>query len=154
MELNIDNLDMNQLLKYWRGNCIELSKKHGKYQKEFDLKGKIIVFLSIVFSSSVGLAAFIDKNEWVGIILGCLSLSSAILQSLSKYLRYESMEMKHQELAIKYKILSNEIIFFLSQFRSEEELMIFCEIVKNKLHDYLKFNPTGDSKFEIINNSN
>lgn len=143
-----DDLDIVELLHRWRKDCINFSNSHSDYQRSYAKKGKILAFISIFFSSAVGLSSFVVNSPWVSIFLGSLSLFSALLQSLSKYLRYESKETKHQNLSVRYYILANEILFEISKHSNEESLKSFVSKVKNKMESFLKESPSGILKIK------
>ena len=122
--------------------CAELSDLHFRYQISCGKYSKMLLCFSVIFSTSVGISSFIQKEYWVSVLIGSFSLLSAILQSISKLFKYESLETRHKLLSVYYKNLSNDINYKLLN-NSEKDLEKTLEYVKNKMESYLKISPNG-----------
>ena len=72
------------LLNKWLKECAELSDLHFRYQFSCGKYSKMLLCFSVIFSTSVGISSFIQKEYWVSVLIGSFSLLSAILQSISK----------------------------------------------------------------------
>lgn len=133
-----------ELLNKWRQESLAFSSNHDKYSKEYGQKSKVLTFISIFLSSSVGITSFVQTEQWTAIIIGSISLISAMIQSLTKYLKFESLEVEHRQLAIKYYTLAEEILYELSE-KKEDELKDVLTNIKFKMENMLKISPNGIS---------
>lgn len=132
----------DELLNKWRQEALSFSSSHDKYSKEYGRKSKILTFISILFSSVVGITSFVQTEQWTAAIVGSISLLSAMIQSLTKYLKFESLEVEHKQLAIKYYNLADEILYELSD-KKDEELKDVLTDIKFKMENMLKVSPNG-----------
>lgn len=125
------------VLSRWKSECYSKYSFHTKEALTNGRKAKTLTFAALICSSTAGISSFVEKIQILTYLLGSLAIVSSIIQSLSKYLRYDILENHHKSMAIKYKILGDEILLNLS-IMDNIEIIGFSELIKIKFDNLLK----------------
>lgn len=96
------------------------SKAEGKYAKiNNQLSIPVIVLSTLTGATSVGSATMFGENPYASIIIGLVSITTGIIQTISSYFKYAQRSESHRLTAISYKKLNQFLTIELSLPRNQ-----------------------------------
>ena len=146
LELNT-MLSYKDLLRKWLDTCKEQCSVHTRHEDFYGKMHLILSIVSILLSSSVGLASFVENKSYIlNVLFGCLALISSTFYTVLKFLKYEALEEKHKNLAVRYKTIVSDIEYnlcFDTDNKNSKEIIDYIQQIKINMETLLKESPSG-----------
>jgi hypothetical protein len=102
-----------ELLERWRSRASRMQLAHRKAAREFDSRHLWLGLPAIAFSTVVGTTIFASLSEnreiWLRILVGLLSVTAALLTALQTFLKYSELSEKHRVAGAKFASLKHRI---------------------------------------------
>jgi hypothetical protein len=129
---------LSALLFQWRRNCLRSQLANYDAANWFGRLHQILGIPAAIIAAIVGAGAFATLNSspspTIGITLGLLSLSAAILVSLQTFLRLDERSSRHRATAAAYGALKREIDLLLAQEREDHEaLQARSDVIRQRM---------------------
>lgn len=131
----------SELLRHWRFRIHRVQIAHYEAGRYYELRHFWIGTPAIILSTSVGTAVFaslsdkIDSGDliWAKIIVGFISVLSAVLISLQTFLNLSEKAEKHKSSGAKFAHLKHKIeVLALIPPESDDELRSALEKIENE----------------------
>lgn len=145
------NDDVLKVADGYRAYAFIMWKSHSLCTPIFESKNKILGIPAAVISAVVGSSIFANialdnRNIWLMLITGMLSIGAAILSALQTFLRYSEIAQAHKASSAGYEQIRRKIDLFKLRYKngdiSKSDLITQLEDISNQMNELGATSPT------------